>query len=104
MKVIVHRIRLKPGVSPETFERWVKERDYATCPDLPSLSQFAVHRVSTAPSAAFHYFEVICVASMEALERDMATPHFHALVEAFEKMASVVDEISGDRIEPGFLR
>ena len=104
MKVIVHRIRLNSGTSPETFEKWVKEKDYVTCPDLPSLKQFGVHRVSSDPKAAFHYFEIIQVTSMEAFEKDMQTPQFHKLVEAFEKMASVVDEISGDLVEPGFRR
>ena len=104
MTTIVHRIRLRPGASAEQFERWVRESDYATCPALPSLCAFAVHRVSTAPDAPFHYFEIISVTSPEDFAQDMTLPAFGRLVEAFERMAEVVDEISGTRIEPGFRR
>lgn len=104
MITIVHRIRLKPGASPDSFERWVRESDYATCPRLPSLISFGVQRVTTDPEAPFHYFEIIQVDSLEAFETDMGTPQFGALVEAFDGMAEVVDEIQGERVEPGYQR
>lgn len=104
MQTIVHRIRLLPGVAPARFEGWVRESDYATCPQLASLYSFSVSRVSSDPDAAFHYIEVIQVDSMSAFEVDMATPAFGALVAAFSQMAEVVDEVSGTRIDPGHLR
>ena len=104
MITIVHKIRLKPGIDHERFERWVREVDYATCPDLPSAYAFAVHRASTEPRAPFHYFEVIRIANHEAFERDMATPLFQSLVAAFDQMAEVVEEIAGSKIEPGYTR
>jgi hypothetical protein len=104
MITIVHKIRLKPGIDHERFERWVREVDYAACPDLPSALGFAVHRASVEPIAEFHYFEVIQISSLEAFERDMATPLFQSLVTAFDQMAEVVEEISGTRLEPGYCR
>jgi hypothetical protein len=104
MKTLVHRIRLQPGVTPDSFERWVKERDYLTCPKLLGVSRFNVHRVSRAPEAAFHYFEVIEASSLEAFEADMQRPEFQALVKDFNQLATVVDELSGERIEPGYQR
>lgn len=101
---IVHKIRLRPDASPEAFESWVKNSDYATCPDLPSLVSFAVHRIDAPADAPAHYFEIICIDSVEAFEKDMQTPQFGKLVEAFDKMAEVVEEITGERIEPGYRR
>ncbi len=100
MHTIVHRIRLKPDASPEDFERWVREVDYATCPKLPGLVSFAVHRIP----GGREYFEVIAVDSPGAFEKDMTLPHFRALVERFETMAEVVEETSGERVEPGYHR
>jgi hypothetical protein len=104
MITIVHKIRLHRGASADAFEAWVREHDYATCPDLASLVAFQVHRVSRAPDAPFHYFEVITITSREAFERDMATPAFAKLVARFETMASVTEELTGDAIPPGFRR
>jgi hypothetical protein len=104
MITIVHKIRLKPGIDHERFERWVREVDYAACPDLPSAYGFSVHRASTEPRAAFHYFEVIRIANLEAFERDMATPLFQSLVTVFDQMAEVVEEITGTKLEPGYCR
>ena len=104
MITIVHKIRLKPGIDSERFERWVREVDYAACPDIPSALGFAVHRASTAPGAPFHYFEVIRIADAAAFDRDMATPMFQRLVADFDQMAEVVEEITGDKLEPGYER
>ena len=104
MITIVHKIRLKPGIDPERFERWVRDVDYAACPGIPSAVGFAVHRVATNPRAPYHYFEVIRIADAAAFERDMATPHFQRLVTDFEQMAEVVEEITGEKLEPGYTR
>ncbi|MFG2681655.1 RedY protein [Streptomyces sp. NPDC048392] len=102
MDVIIHRIRLHDGVDPARFEAWVRDVDYATCPQLPSVRAFEVQRVSTEPAAPFHYFEVISVGALDDFSRDMKTEAFQGLVAAFDTMASVVDEMSGERIEPGY--
>lgn len=104
MDVIVDKIKLKPGVAPSQFEDWVTGTDYAACSDLPSVMRFSVHKVSDAADAPYHYFEVVEVTSMADFERDMGSDVFKGLVEAFEKMADVVETLSGNRLEPGFAR
>lgn len=101
---IVDKICLKPGVDPERFERWVRDRDYASCPALPSLVSFAVARATGESGARFHYFEIIHVTSVEAFEADMASDAFRALVAAFAEMADVVETFRGRRVEPGYTR
>ena len=102
METIVHSICLHPGTDPADFERWVREVDYATCPELTSLRNFHVVRVSGDPAAPVHYFEVIEVTSQEAFAKDMETPAFAGLVSAFEGMASVVDWVAGERVGQGY--
>jgi hypothetical protein len=110
MAIIAHRIRLHDGVEPARFEAWVRDVDYATCPELPSVVAFSVHRVlegadaenGVAAGGPIHFFEIIEVSSREAFERDMQTEPFHRLVTDFDEMASVVDEVAGERVEPGY--
>jgi hypothetical protein len=102
VKTIVHRIKLKDGARPEDFERWVREADYAACPDLPSVRSFSVHRATGAGAAGFHYFEIIAIDDQGAFDADMRTPLFGSLVARFSEMADVVDEIEGELLEPGY--
>ncbi|MET9860328.1 RedY protein [Streptomyces smyrnaeus] len=102
MNVIVHRIRLRDGVDPAAFERWVRETDYATCPLLPSVLSFTVQRVTDDSSTQFDYFEVISVRSRAEFRRDMEGDTFQGLAAEFEKLATVVDELVGERVEPGY--
>lgn len=102
METIVHSICLHPGTDPADFERWVREVDYATCPQLPSVRSFHVVQVSDDPAAPVHYVEVIEVTGQEAFAKDMDTPVFAGLVTAFEAMASVVDWVAGRRVGQGY--
>lgn len=102
MDVIIHTIRLQPGVDPAQFERWVREVDYARCPQLPSIATFSVHRITANPSAAAHFVEVIGVRDRESFAKDMETEAFRGLVADFERLATVVQEVIGERIEPGY--
>jgi hypothetical protein len=103
MDTIVHKIRLKPSSSPREFEAWVRETDYATCPDLRSVIEFGVHRVMES-GASYEYFEVIRVSSRAAFEKDAASPVFQRLASEFERMAVVIDECGGTLISPGYRR
>ncbi|MFD1660492.1 RedY protein [Streptomyces caeni] len=102
METIVHTIRLHPGTDPEDFERWVREVDYATCPELPSVRGFHVFRISTRDDEPAHYAEIIEVTDHKAFARDMETPAFARLVAAFEQMAAVLDTLAGERVGDGY--
>ncbi|AXG81405.1 RedY protein [Streptomyces paludis] len=116
MTIIVHRIRLLDGVAPDRFERWVRDVDYAACPELPSVLSFSVQRslgptvdehagtgtVSDAGTGAPAYFEIIEVSSLADFEHDMLSPPFRKLVSDFDQMAEVVSDTVGDRIGDGY--
>ncbi|CAM3197328.1 RedY protein [Streptomyces albus] len=102
MECVVHRIRLREAAEHERFEKWVREVDYAACPQLPSVVSFSVHRVSLAADAPVHYFEVIQVTSQAAFAADAAGDVFRGLEAEFGTMAEVVDELAGERVGAGY--
>ena len=104
MVTIIDKIRLRPGIDRNRFERWVRQTDYAACHELASIASFSVVQVSTGYGAPFHYVEVIQATSAEAFAADVATPRFQALVAAFGEMAEVVETVEGELIEPGYAR
>lgn len=102
MNIIVHKIRLLDATQAQAFEKWVLTTDYAACPQLPSVRQFSVQRVSEGHDAPFHYFEVIAVTSVADFERDMASMAFASLVASFSTMAEVVEEVAGEQLGDGY--
>ncbi|MGW6008204.1 RedY protein [Streptomyces sp. NPDC055210] len=108
MTIIVHRIRLLDGVAPDRFETWVRDVDYATCPELPSVLSFSVQRVvgpaadGQAGAEPLTYVEIIEVSSLADFEQDMQSPPFRKLVSDFDQMAEVVSETVGNRIGDGY--
>jgi REDY-like protein HapK len=69
---------LKPGVAPEEYERWVRERDYALVATLPNYVSYKVHRIRApiqgAESSGWQYLERIEVKSLEQHDKDLASP------------------------------
>lgn len=68
---------LRPGVDPETYECWVRERDYPFVASLPNVISYQVHRIRNpiegAAEAGWMYFERIEVHSMERHQEDLAS-------------------------------
>jgi hypothetical protein len=103
MDIVIHRISLNTDVQPDEFEAWVREADYAGCPELPSVLSFSVQRAAVPADAPWQYFEVIAVRSMHEFDQDMRTPAFTRLAEGFGRFATVVEEIAGQRLDPGYI-
>lgn len=103
MKTIIHKIKLKDIADIAKFKDWVENKDYVACEQLNSVKRFSVHHVSSDASADYHFFEVIRITDMAAFEADMNTPVFDSLVTAFNQMAEVVEEITGEKIGNGYV-
>lgn len=54
------------------------------------------------PGQPGEYFEIIVIHSEAEFDRDMRSPVFQGLEHAFEELAAVVDDLAGERIEPGY--
>lgn len=102
MDIIFDKIRLRGPEHVQAFEEWVREVDYASCRELPSVLRFQM--VRAAPGADCDYFEIVHVRSIAAFEADMRTPTFQGLVQAFTQLAEVTASFSGSLLPPGFER
>ncbi|WP_222937688.1 RedY protein [Spartinivicinus ruber] len=99
--LIIHKIKLKDGVTSLDFENWVKEKDYIACSSLKGVNRFAVHRVQ-GNSDGVDYVEIIFVNNLNRFEQDMQTTLFKSLENDFFALAVVVEEVKLDLVSPGY--
>lgn len=75
---------LKPGVSPEDYERWLREYDYRVARTLSSIISYRTHRITGpitgAEQAGWSYIERIEVRDVEQYQRDLASPAGQELI------------------------
>lgn len=75
---------LKPGVSPEDYERWLREYDYRVAKTLPSIVSYRTHRITGpitgAEQAGWSYIERIEVRDVEQYQKDLASPAGQELI------------------------
>lgn len=77
MPVVFFLQRLKPGVKAEDYEQWVREFDYPTARNLPSIISYRNYRLRGPLRKAdvhYDYLEVIEITDREAYRRDLEGP------------------------------
>ncbi len=97
--------RLRPGLDPAAYERWVKEVDYPTSARLKSIVRYRNHRIRGPfrgeGEPAYQYIEVIDFTNLDDYRRDLETP---AALEMRRQLAEFIlpsTSMWGDAIEPG---
>ncbi len=83
--------KLKPGVDPAAYERWVQQTDYRLAQGVATIEHYRVHRVGGPMEGAgrlpYDYIEVLQVRNLEdyraAMERDPAIQRIIAEIGAF---------------------
>lgn len=79
--------KLKAGVDPADYERWVRDRDYPFVASLSNVTSYKVHRVTGevagAEGAGWMYLERIEMRSLETHARDLAGPEGQKVREEF---------------------
>ena len=103
--VVYALVKLRPGVDPGDYERFVREVDYTTAARLRSIVGYRTHRVFEAPQIAggpWDYIERIEITDRAAYEHDLANDG-KALID--ELLAKYIDEsrthlLWSERIEP----
>lgn len=102
MPVVFFLARLKPGVDPAAYERWVREVDYPTARQLPSIVSYTNHRlVGPFRKADVHYdyLEVIQVTDVDAYRRDLTRHELQALRQRLAEFIDPSDNFVGEAIE-----
>lgn len=98
MATMVVLVRLKEGVSPEEYERWVRE-DYAPAArGLPSVSDWRNHRVTgllgSDAAPPYRYIVTLEVEDPEGLGRDMSSEEMTRLLGELHGYAEVTQLVS----------
>lgn len=91
MTTIVVLFNLKPGADPESYERWARATDLPIVTQLPSVREFRVLKAQALLGGQgrppYAYIEIIELASLEALGKDVATPTMQRVAAEFRQFA-----------------
>ena len=95
-------LRLKPGVAPEDYERWVREVDYPLSSQFPQLRSYTVMKLterifSDETERPWDYLELIEPTDYDEYMQAIVAP---ALQGFFEQWASFVGDHVVLRAEP----
>ena len=93
MATIIVLVRLREGVSPEDYERWVLESYAPAVMELPSVSDWRNHRVTNLLSSdeepPYGYVVTLEVADLGRLGEDMAAVRMRELLSELHGYAEV---------------
>jgi hypothetical protein len=76
MPVVFFLNRLRDGVAPEQYERWVRDVDYPTARGLRTITSYLVNRIDATldgASAPYHYIERVEVTDLDAYRQELRT-------------------------------
>ena len=83
--------RLRPGVTPEAYEAWVRDHDAPYVRSRPTVIGFEIYRLGEAiGGAADHlpaYVEMVEVTSIRADQAALAEPRGRGLTAAWQELA-----------------
>jgi hypothetical protein len=74
MPTVFFLARLKEGVDPAAYEKWVREFDSPTAKTIPSIISYRNHRIHgpfRQADVPYQYIEVVEVTDLEAYRRDL---------------------------------
>lgn len=93
MPTMLVLVRLKAGVEPADYERWVLESYAPAVRELPSVSDWRNHRVSSLlgsdKTPPYGYFVTLQVEDLESLGRDMSGGRMQGLLSELHAYAEV---------------
>jgi len=105
MPTVYWFVRLKPGVQPEEYMRFVQEVDYAAVKSIPSIVNYRSNRVLGSVSGKepldFDFIDVVEITNLDSylkdLEQNPAVEEVHSrslqLVDIqFSAISEIVDE------------
>jgi hypothetical protein len=96
--------RLREGVDPADYEKWVREFDYPTGAAIPSIISYRTHRIAGPFRTAeidYDYIEVVEVTDIDAYRRDLEEhPRAQELRRQIVEYLEPSDNYWGHYVEP----
>ncbi len=98
MTTMVVLVDLKEGVSPEDYERWVRESYAPAVKALPSVRDWRAYRVGSLLASddapPYQYVVSVDIDDFAQLGRDMASEEMRGLLSELHRFAGVVQLMS----------
>ncbi len=87
--------KLREGVDPAAYERWVREVDYPFARRLPTIESYVVTRLDglfEGGEAPYDYLEVVEITELDAYRKSLDRGSSPELKQFFEEWSSFVGE------------
>jgi hypothetical protein len=102
---MAHRVfflnKLREGIDPAAYERWIRETDYPTARGFPSIERYEVTRLDATLDGgppACHYLEVLEVTSIDDYRQTLTSPEFRQLFDEWSQFVASSESIHGEVI------
>lgn len=103
MPTVFFLTRLRKGVAPADYEKWVREFDYPTAKSIPSIISYRTHRIAgpyREADAHYDYIEVVEVTNIDDYRRDLEElPQAQELRRQIIEYLEPSDSYWGHRVE-----
>ena len=103
MPIVFWFSRLKPGIMPGAYERWVRDVDYHEARQIPSIRSYHVFRVNgpyVGETTPCDYVEVVDITNIDDYRRDIAEhPAAARIVAEIGKYVESIGSAWGDLID-----
>lgn len=95
---------LQDGVTPEDYERWLREVDYPFARAQPTIKRYDVTRIDgnlfgTEGAAPCQYLEVVDITNVEDYEKGAAGPEFEAFLQEWQTYVAESTMVWGEVVE-----
>jgi quercetin dioxygenase-like cupin family protein len=102
-------VRLRPGVTHEAYQRFIREYDYPVLPELPTIVHYRTHRILPEGvdrrAFPYDYIEQIVVSDREAYWKDLdASPGFRRFRERNPSFVADTLDVWAEVVTPAPLR
>lgn len=91
MATVIVLFNLKPGVDPEAYEKWARERDAPTVNELGSVRDFRVQKASgvlgSDAAPPYQYIEILDHEGLDALLSDISGEQMQTVAAEFARYA-----------------
>ena len=98
MTIMVVLVNLREGVSPENYERWVKESYTPAVKTVPSVRDWRAYRVGSLLASdntpPYRYAVIVDISDLAQLGRDMKSEEMRRLLSELHRFAEVVQLMS----------
>lgn len=101
MPVVFFLNKLRPGVQPAAYERWVRDVDYPTARSLDTIKSYVVAKMNATLDGApppYDYIERVAITDIDAYRAELASPKMGDFADQWRSYVGESIAVFGDEI------